>query len=117
MENRLGELWSIMDFLNPGYLGPKAFFQKRFATPIERYGDTSSLRTLEVSGTALHPATAQDRPQHHSGSARKAGNGRFFCGLSAEQADLYQKIVDQSLETINEADGVQRKRANSGPAD
>ncbi|MGL6136333.1 MAG: SNF2-related protein, partial [Planktothrix sp.] len=39
VENRLSELWSIMDFLNPGYLGQRLFFQRRFAIPIEKYGD------------------------------------------------------------------------------
>jgi len=108
VENRLGELWSIMDFLNPGYLGPKAFFQKRFATPIERYGDTSSLRTLKslvqpfiLRRLKTDRSIIQDLPEKQEMAV--------FCGLSAEQADLYQKIVDQSLETINEADGVQRK--------
>ena len=38
VENRLSELWSILDFLNPGYLGAQNFFQRRFGTPIERYG-------------------------------------------------------------------------------
>ena len=46
VENRLSELWSIMDFLNPGYLGQKQFFQRRFALPIEKYGDSASLQTL-----------------------------------------------------------------------
>lgn len=36
VENHLGELWSIMDFLNPGYLGPAARFREEFAIPIER---------------------------------------------------------------------------------
>ena len=36
VENRLSELWAIMDFLNPGYLGPLNFFKRRFATPIEK---------------------------------------------------------------------------------
>ena len=39
VENRLSELWSIMEFLNPRYLGPAATFRKRFAIPIERYQD------------------------------------------------------------------------------
>ncbi|MFM7367959.1 MAG: SNF2-related protein, partial [Sphaerospermopsis kisseleviana] len=38
VENRLQELWSIVEFLNPGYLGNKQFFQRRFAMPIEKYG-------------------------------------------------------------------------------
>jgi SNF2 family DNA or RNA helicase len=108
VENRLGELWSIMDFLNPGYLGPKAFFQKRFATPIERYGDTASLRTLKslvqpfiLRRLKTDRTIIQDLPEKQEMAV--------FCGLSAEQANLYQQTVDQSLADINESDGVQRK--------
>ena len=108
VENRLGELWSIMDFLNPGYLGPKAFFQKRFATPIERYGDTASLRTLKslvqpfiLRRLKTDRTIIQDLPEKQEMAV--------FCGLSAEQANLYQQTVDQSLAEINESDGVQRK--------
>ncbi|HEY9614675.1 DEAD/DEAH box helicase, partial [Allocoleopsis sp.] len=46
VENRLSELWSILDFLNPGYLGNQQFFQRRFAMPIEKFGDRDSLQTL-----------------------------------------------------------------------
>lgn len=108
VENRLGELWSIMDFLNPGYLGPKVFFQKRFATPIERYGDTASLRTLKslvqpfiLRRLKTDRTIIQDLPEKQEMAV--------FCGLSAEQANLYQQTVDQSLANINESDGVQRK--------
>ena len=36
IENRLTELWSIMHFLNPGYLGSAEAFQRNYAGPIER---------------------------------------------------------------------------------
>ncbi len=108
VENRLGELWSIMDFLNPGYLGPKVFFQKRFATPIERYGDTASLRTLKslvqpfiLRRLKTDRTIIQDLPEKQEMAV--------FCGLSPEQANLYQQTVDQSLADINESEGVQRK--------
>jgi SNF2 family DNA or RNA helicase len=39
VENRLTELWSIMDFLNPRLLGTRNSFKKNFAIPVERYGD------------------------------------------------------------------------------
>ncbi len=39
VENRLAELWSIMEFLNPGLLGSANAFRNRFAVPIERYRD------------------------------------------------------------------------------
>ena len=108
VENRLGELWSIMDFLNPGYLGPKNFFQRRFATPIERYGDTASLKTLKslvqpfiLRRLKTDRTIIQDLPEKQEMTV--------FCGLSAEQANLYQQAVDQALDTLDDATGVQRR--------
>ncbi|EKV02383.1 DNA/RNA helicase, superfamily II, SNF2 family [Leptolyngbya sp. PCC 7375] len=108
VENRLTELWSIMDFLNPNYLGPKNFFQRRFATPIERYGDTDSLRTLRglvqpfiLRRLKTDRSIIQDLPEKQEMT--------IFCGLSAEQARLYQKAVDEALADIDEADGVKRR--------
>ncbi|MEO1126986.1 MAG: DEAD/DEAH box helicase [Cyanobacteria bacterium J06639_16] len=108
VENRLSELWSILDFLNPGYLGPRNFFQRRFATPIERYGDTASLKTLRslvqpfiLRRLKTDRSIIQDLPEKQEMSV--------FCGLTAEQASLYQKLVDDSLATIDDAEGVQRR--------
>lgn len=39
VENRLAELWSILDFANPGLLGPLAEFRRDYALPIERHGN------------------------------------------------------------------------------
>ncbi|MBE9178821.1 DEAD/DEAH box helicase [Oculatella sp. LEGE 06141] len=107
IENRLSELWSILDFLNPGYLGPRNFFQRRFAVPIERYGDTASLHTLRslVQPFILRRLKTdrdiiQDLPEKQEMTV--------FCGLSAEQAALYQKLVDHSLSEIESAEGIQR---------
>ncbi|MBM0740754.1 DEAD/DEAH box helicase [Phormidium sp. CLA17] len=108
VENRLSELWSILDFLNPGYLGPKNFFQRRFAAPIERYGDTASLQTLRslVQPFILRRLKSdrtiiQDLPDKQETT--------IFCGLSSEQASLYQHWVEKSLSDIEAADGIQRK--------
>lgn len=108
VENRLSELWSIMDFLNPGYLGPKNFFQRRFAVPIERYGDTDSLKTLRslvqpfiLRRLKTDRSIIQDLPEKQEMTV--------FCGLTAEQASLYQRLVDQSLVEIESAEGIQRR--------
>ncbi|WP_349630138.1 DEAD/DEAH box helicase [Bradyrhizobium manausense] len=47
MENHLGELWSIMSFVNPGYLGDKAAFSRQWRTPIEKRADR--LRTAALA--------------------------------------------------------------------
>lgn len=107
VENRLQELWSIMEFLNPGYLGARQFFQRRFSMPIEKYGDTDSLQTLRslVRPFILRRLKSdkdiiQDLPEKQEMSV--------FCGLSAEQAKLYQKLVEESLAQIELSEGIQR---------
>ncbi len=90
VENRLSELWAIMDFLNPGYLGPLNFFKRRFATPIEKYGDTDSLKTLRslvqpfiLRRLKTDRTIIQDLPDKQEMTV--------FCGLTAEQASLVSK--------------------------
>lgn len=46
VENRLGDLWSLMSFVAPGLLGPWARFRSLFAVPIERYSDETRAATL-----------------------------------------------------------------------
>ncbi|MFM2060963.1 MAG: hypothetical protein RLZZ507_633 [Cyanobacteriota bacterium] len=108
VENRLQELWSILDFLNPGYLGNKQFFQRRFAMPIEKYGDTASLTQLRslvqpfiLRRLKTDKSIIQDLPEKQEMTV--------FCGLTAEQGQLYQQLVDESLVEIESAEGLQRR--------
>ena len=48
MENRLAELWSIMDFLNPGLLGSSEVFRTRYSIPVERHGHTEPAERLRA---------------------------------------------------------------------
>jgi SNF2 family DNA or RNA helicase len=108
VENRLQELWSILDFLNPGYLGNKQFFQRRFAMPIEKYGDTASLMQLRslvqpfiLRRLKTDKQIIQDLPEKQEMTV--------FCGLTAEQAQLYQQLVGEYLVEIESAEGLQRR--------
>jgi SNF2 family DNA or RNA helicase len=108
LENRLMELWSILEFLNPGYLGAKNFFQRRFATPIERYGDSASLQTLRglVQPFMLRRLKSdrtiiQDLPDKQEMTV--------FCGLTSDQAKLYEQVVNDSLKEVEASSGIQRK--------
>ncbi|WP_446393725.1 SNF2-related protein, partial [Coleofasciculus sp. E1-EBD-02] len=108
VENRLSELWSILDFLNPQYLGDRQFFQRRFAMPIEKFGDRDSLQTLRslvqpfiLRRLKTDKTIIQDLPEKQEMTV--------FCGLAAEQAALYQKLVDESLVEIEAAEGIKRK--------
>lgn len=108
VENRLQELWSILDFINPGYLGNRQFFQRRFAMPIEKYGDAASLNQLRslvqpfiLRRLKTDRTIIQDLPEKQEMTV--------FCGLSAEQATLYQQLVEESLADIDSAAGLQRR--------
>jgi SNF2 family DNA or RNA helicase len=108
VENRLQELWSILDFLNPGYLGNKQFFQRRFAMPIEKYGDAASLGQLRslvqpfiLRRLKTDREIIQDLPEKQEMNV--------FCGLSPEQAELYQQVVEESLAEIETSEGMQRR--------
>ncbi|MEA5509993.1 DEAD/DEAH box helicase [Crocosphaera sp. UHCC 0190] len=108
VENRLIELWSILDFLNPGFLGTQQFFRRRFATPIEKYGDKESLQIMRslvrpfiLRRLKTDRDIIQDLPEKQEMTV--------FCGLSSEQAKLYQQLVDNSLIEIEEQTGIQRR--------
>ncbi|MGH9460576.1 MAG: DEAD/DEAH box helicase [Vicinamibacteria bacterium] len=110
IENRLSELWSIMDFLNPDYLGSHSSFKSRFAVPIERYRDqeaTDELRRLVrafvLRRVKTDPTVIKDLPEKNE--------MKIFCSLTREQATLYEAVVRESLTRIDEADGIRRKGA------
>ncbi|HAC64962.1 MAG TPA: ATP-dependent helicase [Cyanothece sp. UBA12306] len=108
VENRLAELWSILDFLNPNFLGTKQFFQRRFATPIEKYGDRESLQILR---SLVRPFILRRLKTDHNiiQDLPEKQEMNVFCGLSSEQAELYQKLVDSSLEELEDKEGIQRQ--------
>jgi superfamily II DNA or RNA helicase len=97
VENRLSELWAIMDFCNPGLLGRFPRFKERYAVPVERWGDTEAaarLRTLVapflLRRTKSDPAVAADLPRKQEVTVG--------CRLSREQATLYQAAVHAAFE-------------------
>ena len=108
VENRLSELWSIMEFLNPGYLGSEASFRRRYALPIERYRDpsaTTELRRLVepfvLRRLKTDPTVIKDLPSKNE--------MKVYCSLTQEQATLYQAVVSESLEKIEASEGIGRK--------
>jgi SNF2 family DNA or RNA helicase len=108
VENRLQDLWSIMHFLNPGYLGSAESFQQRYAGPIERSQDegvTQRLRALTgpfiLRRLKTDRTIIQDLPPKNE--------MKEYCGLTKEQAALYKAVVNESLRQIAAADGIQRR--------
>ncbi|MBP7120831.1 MAG: DEAD/DEAH box helicase [Methanolinea sp.] len=110
VENRLAELWSIMDFLNPGYLGTAAAFQKKIATPIERQHDaTRALALKKIVRPFLLRRVKTDR-KIISDLPEKI-LVKEFCPLTREQVSLYEAAVQDMLEKLDSLRGVARRGA------
>ena len=102
VENRVSELWALMDFLNPKVLGDEPFFRQRYRLPIERYGDMSSLRDLKSRvGPFILRRLKTDR-SIISDLPEKV-ELREWVGLAPEQVKLYRRTVEESLEAIARA--------------
>lgn len=108
VENRLTELWSILNFLLPGYLGTGADFRRRFAVPIERHHDTDRagrlrdlIRPFILRRLKTDPTIQVDLPQKME--------MKVFCNLTREQAGLYEAVVQEVLTRIESSDGIQRR--------
>ena len=108
VENRLSELWSIMEFLNPGILGSERRFRERFADPIERGGDDEVAAKLRrVTGPFILRRLKTDRTI--IADLPEKLEMKEFCPLTREQATLYQAVVDDMLARIDEAEGIERR--------
>jgi SNF2 family DNA or RNA helicase len=108
VENRLSELWSIMEFLNPGILGSERRFRERYADPIERGGDDEAVTRLrQVTGPFILRRLKTDRTI--IADLPEKLEMKEFCPLTREQATLYQAVVDDMLARIDEAEGIERR--------
>ena len=108
VENRLSELWSIMEFLNPGYLGSATAFRQQFAIPVERYHDADRAETLK---RVIQPFVLRRLKTDKSIIADLPDKMemRVFCNLTQEQATLYEAVVKEMMEKIEESEGIERK--------
>ncbi|WP_326824033.1 DEAD/DEAH box helicase [Streptosporangium sp. NBC_01756] len=108
VENHLAELWSLMEFCNPGLLGPVRTFRDRYQEPIERDGDETAtaalrratgpfvLRRLKTDKTII-----SDLPEKME--------MKIWCNLTPEQATLYQAVVEDMMTRIADSEGIERR--------
>jgi SNF2 family DNA or RNA helicase len=108
VENRLRDLWSIFNFLNPGYLGKEAQFRKSFEMPIYKSNDLVRSVTLKklVEPFILRRVKTDKRIIDDLPDKIEQ---KMFCTLTPEQASLYEAVVKDVDEQLNEAEGIQRK--------
>ena len=117
IENSLGDLWSLFDFLNPGLLGkPKEFtaFTKRLADKSQ----SGVSPAVGSSGSGYEPLRNLVRPyilrrmktdKSIIADLPDKTEVKTFCALSKRQAALYQETVADLAERLKGADGIQRK--------
>ncbi|MEV7227032.1 DEAD/DEAH box helicase [Polymorphospora sp. NPDC051019] len=108
VENRLADLWSIMEFANPGLLGPAATFRRRYAVPIERHGDEPAAQRLRrITGPFVLRRLKTDRSIITDLPEKLEMD--VLCNLTGEQASLYRAIVDDMLARIENSEGIERR--------
>ncbi|MFN9991751.1 MAG: DEAD/DEAH box helicase [Phycisphaerales bacterium] len=108
VENRLSELWSIMDFLNPGYLGSAGGFRQKFVLPIERHHDRARrdqlrglIRPFILRRLKSDPSIAADLPAK--------SETKDYLHATQEQRVLYRECTDRMLRDVEDADGIKRR--------
>lgn len=108
VENHVGDLWSIMEFLNPGLLGTPTTFKRQFWMPIQVTRDaTVTARLKQLTGPFLlrrlktDPTIISDLPEKLE--------MKVFCTLTKEQASLYEAVLKELEIGLDEAEGIQRK--------
>src|SRR5690606_30809087 len=108
MENRLTELWSIYDFINPGYLGSLYQFRKSVIAPIERDKDAKKIEALQRWVKPFMLRRVKKDP-NISLSLPEKQESKSFIPLTKEQVSLYEGIVSDLLNRLEKEGPLQRR--------
>lgn len=108
IENRLTELWSIFDFINPGYLGNLRAFNQRYASRIEKTQDKESIGQLQrltqpflLRRVKNDPAIELDLPEKME--------SKTYVSLTVEQATLYENVIADLFERLDQLPPMERR--------
>jgi hypothetical protein len=108
VENRLAELWSISEFLNPGLLGPLETFRRELAVPIERHSNVQATERLRrIVGPFVLRRLKSDKSIIADLPLKQEMT--VACTLTREQATLYKAVVDEELRRIDSSEGMERR--------
>jgi hypothetical protein len=108
VENHLAELWSIMEFCNPGLLGPAKAFRTRYQEPIERHGDEQAAAALRRATGPFVLRRLKTDKSIISDLPDKL-EMKIWCTLTPEQATLYQAVVEDMMGRIESSEGIERR--------
>ncbi|NUR75137.1 MAG: DEAD/DEAH box helicase [Thermoleophilia bacterium] len=99
IENHLGELWALMDLLNPGLLGPREWYTRTFAHPIQAEKNDEALERLRGIVRPFILRRAKDDPEVEL-DLPPITVTKDYCRLTVEQASLYQATVDNWMPRV-----------------
>jgi SNF2 family DNA or RNA helicase len=108
IENRLLDLWSIFNFLNPGYLGKESQFRKQFESPIQKENDQRQaiiLKKLVEPFILRRVKTDKDIIKDLPDKVEH----KQYCNLTKEQASLYEAVVKDVEKQLEEVEGIKRR--------
>ena len=108
VENNVGDLWSIMEFLNPGFLGSENEFKRKFFVPIQAERDPSAAERLKrITGPFILRRLKTDRAI--ISDLPEKLETKVFCSLTKEQASLYASVLSEMDEALESAEGMERR--------
>ena len=108
VENNVGDLWAIMEFLNPGLLGNQTEFKRVFYVPIQAQRDPEAAQRLKrLTGPFILRRLKTDKKV--IADLPEKMEMKVFCTLTKEQATLYAAVVEEAGRSLEEAEGIQRK--------
>ncbi|HZU21066.1 MAG TPA: DEAD/DEAH box helicase [Gaiellaceae bacterium] len=99
IENHLGELWAIMDLLNPGLLGTREWFHRAFVEPIQVDDDPHALERLRSIVRPFILRRQKDDPEVEL-DLPPITVLKDYCLLTREQAVLYRQVLDSWLPRV-----------------
>ena len=108
MENHVGDLWAVMDFLNPGMLGKRAVFRERFFRPIQSGTDPGARTRLRRFTKPFILRRLKTDRQIIADLPGKI-EAKVCCPLTAEQARLYQEVLRAFERELEAAEGLARR--------
>ena len=108
MENRLSELWAIFDFINKGYLGTLGQFQEKYVATIEREDQKDKIKELQ---RLIQPFLLRrtKRDQEVALNLPDKQEQKEFVPLTAEQASLYEQLLQDTFANIEQLSAFERK--------
>lgn len=108
VENHVGDLWSIMEFLMPGILGSRRHFTNDYVKPIQEKRDTALMESLRRTVSPFILRRMKTDKDIVPELPEKIET-KVFCGLKKEQVAMYSDITAELNREITDASGIRRR--------